>query len=311
MWIEFPNYAKPAANDTAVVIAFFSPCNFQRPRENILRVTEKLVRAEYPVIVVEAVYPDMPPLTLPAEVNHQKIDVGWQSVLFIKENLYNIALKNTTYPKLVFLDSDLECSDPYWFNKTDLLLDSHDLMQPYEKCYWLDETNTHLTREKISCIQPILEKTTPCGVTHHPGFAWAARRDFLESVGGFCYWHPLGGGDMALWYTLLPDEAIAGLLAHCMRVNDYFADTLTYKAYRARVQNFAPRVTYLKGNVLRHFWHGTIDNRQYITRNLRYMPDLVNSDYPLQVNAQGVLEWTQPEYTEMALAYFRSRKEDG
>jgi hypothetical protein len=41
------------------------------------------------------------------------------------------------------------------------------------------------------------------------------------------------------------------------------------------------------------------------------MPDSVGGNYPLQVNAQGVLEWTQPEYVEMALAYFKSRKEDG
>ena len=311
MWLEFPQYAPAVSDDIAVAIAFFSPCNFQRPRENILRVTEKLVRAKYPVIVVEAVYPDMPPLVLPTEVNHQKIDVSWQSVLFIKENLYNIALKNTTYPKLVFMDGDIEFSDPYWFNKTALLLDTHDLMQPYEKCYWLDKTNTNFTREKSNCIQSIVEKKPLCGVTQHPGFAWAARRDFLEHVGGFCYWHPLGGGDTALWYTLLQDDAIAGLLAHCMRVNDYFADTLMYKAYRARVQNFAPRITYLAGNIIQHFWHGTADNRQYITRNLRYMPDSVGGNYPLQVNAQGVLEWTQPEYVEMALAYFKSRKEDG
>ena len=311
MWLEFPQYAPAVSDDIAIAIAFFSPCNFQRPRENILRVIEKLLRAKYPVIVVEAVYPNTPPLVLPAEVNHQKIDVSWQSVLFIKENLYNIALKNTTYPKLVFMDGDIEFSDPYWFNKTALLLDTHDLMQPYEKCYWLDETNTNFTREKSSCIQPIVEKKPPSGVTHHPGFAWAARRDFLEHVGGFCDWHPLGGGDMALWYTLLQDDAIAGLLTHCMRVNDYFADTRMYKAYRARVQNFAPRITYLASNTIRHFWHGTADNRQYITRNLRYMPDLTDSDYPLQVGAHGVLEWTQPEYAEMALAYFKSRKEDG
>jgi hypothetical protein len=311
MWLEFPQYAPAASDDIAIVIAFFSPCNFQRPRENILRTVEKLLHAKYPVVVVEAVYPDAPPLVLPAEVHHRTIHVGWQSVLFLKENLFNVAIAHTTHPKLVFIDGDIEFSDPHWLNKTDLLLDTHDLIQPFEKCYWLDETNTSPMREKNNCVQPILEKTPLSGVAHHPGFAWAARRDFLERVGGLYDRHPLGGSDTALWYTLMQDADVAVLLQHCSRTNDYFADTTAYKAYRSRVRDCSPRINYLAGNVVQHFWHGTADNRQYVTRNLQYMPDPTDGEYPLRVNSQGVLEWTQPEYAERALAYFQSRREDG
>jgi hypothetical protein len=311
MWIEFPNYAQPAANDAAVVIAFFSPCNFQRPRVNILRVLEKLLRAKIPVFVVEAVYPDAPPLVLPADVNHQQIYVNWQSVLFLKENLFNIALKNTTHPKLVFMDGDVELSDPHWFNKTVLLLDTHDAVQPFEKCHWLDETNTKIIREKTSYAQAILEKTPVNGITQHPGFIWAARRDFLERVGGFYDRHAAGAGDLAFCHALVPGGSSSGLLQYRTKVGDYFADTNTYRKYQKTVENFAPRVTYLAGNMLQHFWHGAIDNRQYLSRYVRYVPELVDSEYQLIFNEQGILEWANPEHAIALFEYFKSRKEDG
>lgn len=311
MWIEFPNYAQPAADDAVVVIAFFSPCNFQRPRANLLRVVDKLLQAKIPVCVVEAVYPDTPPLMLPADVNHQQFYVSWQSVLFLKENLFNVALNYTTHSKLVFMDGDLECSDPHWFNKTSLLLDTHDIVQLFETCYWLDETNTKIIKEKTNFAQAILEKTPVFGARHHPGFVWAARRDFLAAVGGFYAWHPLGGGDTALCYALTPGGPASEILKHWGKINDNFAVTTAYLEYLTRVQNFAPRINYLAGNMLQHFWHGTLDNRQYLLRHARYAPELTANNYPLILNSQGILEWINPEHAMTLLDYFKSRKEDG
>ena len=311
MWIESPSYAQPATDDIAVVMAYFSPCNFQRPRQNIKRVTDKLVRANYRVVVVEAVFPEAEPLFLPADIQHIQLPVSWKSALFLKENLFNIALKNTKYSKLVFMDNDIEFSDPYWLNKTAALLDMHDVIQPFELCYWMDETNTKHLREKANCVQPIIEKQQLSGVRHHPGFVWAFRRDFLTAVGGFYDMHPLGGSDTAFWYSLVTDDPPDGLLKYWGRTNDYFATTKAYKAYRHRVQQIAPRMNYLPGNIVQHLWHGTVENRQYTLRNLRYMPELVDNDFPLIRNAQGILEWSNPEHVEMCLEYFRSRKEDG
>jgi hypothetical protein len=311
MWFEFPDYVPAATNDIEIVIAFFSPCNYRRPRQNMLRVAEKIARAKYPTLVVEAIFPGAEPLVLPAEIRHKQIHVGHLSALFLKENLYNLALADTTQSKIVFMDNDIEFSDPYWLNKTATLLDTHDAVQPFDVCYWLDDTNTKYTREKLNCVQPILEKTTLSGARHHPGFVWAFRRDFLTAVGGFYDMHPFGGGDTAFWYSLVTDNPPDDLLKFWGRTNEYFAETKMYKEYRQRIQAFSPRLNYIAGNVLRHFWHGTIDNRQYVSRNLRYMPELQDGDFPLRRNSDGILEWLNPAHADTCLEYFRSRKEDG
>ena len=55
---------------------------------------------------------------------------------------------------------------------------------------------------------------------------------------------------------------------------------------------------------------GNIKNRQYVSRNFDYMPDMKNKDFPVYRSKNGLLAWKNLDDAEKCLLYFKSRMED-
>jgi hypothetical protein len=260
-------------------------------------------------------------LTLPKDVIHKKLYASKLSTIFLKENLYNIAASSLDYPKFIFLDGDIIFDRPDWLDSCSALLDEYDIIQPFERCYWMQKDNQSfelsekpdkpvLTRESVAkCLH---YKMPPKPGDYHPGFAWGMTKNYFNKIGGFYEEHVVGGGDISLWYALdtYSDKDYKDFIQLWKKNNHRFFRTNKFKEYEKLILNNEPKIGYLSDCIVYHLYHGTRRNRQYTTR-YNYVPVLDNSgDYPLTKNIDGLLEWTDSEYAELCLQLFLNRRED-
>jgi hypothetical protein len=141
----------------------------------------------------------------------------------------------------------------------------------------------------------------------HPGFAWAARREALESVGGLVDCAILGGGDRFMALSL-----IGQLEERLVRIpGSSYAATLFQWQEKA--------ATHIRGNVghvdttLLHYWHGSKKDRGYDTRWRILADHGFDPQVDLRRDRRGLLELTadKPDLRDAIRAYFHSRNEDG
>jgi hypothetical protein len=290
---EFRGYARPGREDTAVVLCHFSPAGFRRPAENARRVVSDMREAGIPVYPVELVRTGGK-----QELVNPHLVAEAESVMFHKENLLNIALDSlpAVHSKVVFLDADVRFNDRNWIDRASQALDSADVIQPMEWCFWSS------SRSKISAAEQLSRGRRLNVGNVHPGFATGARRDWLDRVGGLYDLAVVGNGDACLWHAVgssvglgFPEESLA----------PYLSRYKGYDEYKERVVASSPRIASVRGCFAGHLPHGTANNRGYVQRHR-----MLKGDLSVHRNASGAYEWDDPSNDGPMLEYFRSREED-
>lgn len=290
---DFKGYRRPTRRDTAVALCHFSPVGFRRPAENARRVVADLKESDIPVYSVELVRKGRK-----SDLVSSDLEVSADSFMFHKENLLNLVLSvvPNRYSKVVFMDADVRFSDREWLDRVSVALDSNDVIQPMEWCFWSS------SRNKISAAEQLSRgRRLDIGNTH-PGFATGVRREWLDRVGGLYDLAVVGNGDACLWdavarcYGLgFPDGSASAYMSRYEGLDEY----------RERVMATRPRVGSIRGCFAGHMPHGTAVKRGYQQRH-----SLLERDISVVRNANGVYEWANPSNNEPMLSYFRSRDED-
>ena len=280
--------------DMAICYVLFNPGQTKRILMNYLYVKNNFQNLGLPVFTLELVYEGRQPEVPDA------FHVYGSSFMFHKENLYRILETKIPccYTKLAFLDADVFFMDKSWYKKTSDLLNSHDIVQPFERAHWLDLTykKTMLTRKSVVC-----NEKQEWDFAYHPGFAWCMRRKYYKRAGFFDY-AISGSGDTlssAAWlHKTFPEkfQSLPGpLLKH-------------YLEFRKLP---SPKITYCKDMDLYHLYHGSRENRQYAERHnmLNIKGDI--DDY-IQKTKDGLWEWKDKEkWNPLYLQYFKKRDDDG
>jgi hypothetical protein len=206
--ITIPVYATPLASkkDMAVLLVYFNACSYKKLAQNLCLVYQTLTRAGIPVYLVEHCFGDQVPLF--PENGTTIFNTRSDSYMFYKENLLNWLMPKVPaqYTKFFMMDCDLFFEKPTWYNDVSLLLDTHDVVQPFQYAVWLDSDLKGIILKKGGIVygntleEPTLGK-------HHAGFAWAFRRDFIEPKGIYDL-NILGSGDTILCSTVLQKELV-------------------------------------------------------------------------------------------------------
>lgn len=260
---------------------------------NLLYVRNLFETKGFPVFVLELVYEGCTPDI------QGSLRVSTKSYLFHKENLCRVLETKIpdSYTKLAFIDADVVFSDASWYEKTSELLDTYDVVQPYEQCYWWDitYTKTFMTRKTA-----VLQSGPEWDFDYHPGFAWCFRRDWYRNVGFFDV-AVSGGGDIlsaAAWLSIdIPDTF-------------HNLPRLMREEYRKFCQHEKPRISYTKEIQLYHLFHGPRDKRQYNIRNEPLqIDDLLWNQ--LEYTKEGILEWKDLQrWNPFYFKYFEGRDDD-
>lgn len=280
-------------HDMAICFVLFNPAQTKRILMNYFYVRNLFVQQKLPVFTIELVYEGRQPEIPDA------IHVHTNSFMFHKENLYRILETHipSCYTKLAFLDADVYFPDKTWYQKTSQLLNTHDIVQPFEKAHWLDLTykKTMLTRKTV-----LLNTSSKWDFAYHPGFAWCMRRKWYKQVGFFDY-AISGSGDTlstAAWLDKIFPEKFQSLPSPLV---------LKYKEFCGKPK---PRATYLQDSNLYHLYHGSRENRQYAERHKMLNIQGEIDDY-LHANSEGVWEWKDKEkWNPLYLHYFKKREDD-
>ena len=94
----------------------------------------------------------------------------------------------------------------------------------------------------------------------HPGYAWAMTRKLYDKIGGLYQLSILGSGDFYMALSLISLVPLSVISNNCPTY------PLSIKEFLDKI--YGARLGYVPG-IIRHHFHGTIENRKY---NDRFTP---------------------------------------
>jgi hypothetical protein len=294
--------------DVGVVVGFFSPCDFKRPRQHAIATLEMLRQAVADVVFVQVVRTNQKPLPVPHGIHD--IVLHSDDVMFFKENLWNIGAKYLTADKILFLDGDVRFCSPDWAQRVSTALDTCDVIQPFETAEWLDHSEKKLF-ERPSAFCAVMAGKMPFVHEYHPGFGLGMTRSAYDGLHGLYDLCVIGGGDTALIFAFARGAAVDKYLVDNAEDPTTMFGSPSYRKFRQNAQNLNLRYGAVRELRLQHLWHGTSQNRQYSERrnyfrNYWHFPD--GYEAPVVRRHDGLLSWAVEQ--PLALEYFCSRKED-
>lgn len=288
------------------ILAFFSPCGYRLPQRHLAQTLNWLIDQGFRVVCAQVVKPGQTPQYVPPQAT--RLVYESEDVLFYKENLWNLAARESQSDSLFFFDADVYIRGKSWLRDSLRLLESHDFIQPFEAAAWTARDNTvEFTRPPTAAA--LVRRIEPHPGKYHPGFAWGFRSDFFKRLGGWYDRHPAGGSDTAFAYAM--NHAVSGG-ATCppSGLLEEFCKSRSFSDYCDTARSLAPRPYVTRGAVAVHRWHGSWSDRGYSSRDSVF-PIGAGGEYEVEYREDGLLQWAIKGNNSMSRKYFEARKEDG
>lgn len=309
--ITIPVYATPTREDMAVLLVYFNACSYKKLAQNLLLTYQTLVRAGIPVYLVEHCFPGQVPL-MPAN-GTTIFNTKSESYMFYKENLLNWLMRKIPqqYTKIYTMDSDLLFDKETWYDDVSVLLDTHDVVQPFETAIWLGSDLKMINHKREGVVSAKKNGLTLNLSDHHPGFAWAFRRDFIEPKGIFDL-NIMGSGDCIITSAVLQEDIKEAYW------NNNSPHWILEK-YDEYFKLFEENKTTFYSQTIYHLWHGSTVNRRYNKRYLDFQDicfehAIINMDKLFILNDDRLYEFNssiKDIMNNIFITYFQSRQEDG
>ena len=300
-----------------VIMVVSNPCQYQR-RFQLLRECRRRLLADpehdyIRLYTVELVYGATQSFAVTDSTDPRHLQLRTlEPAMWHKENMINIGIAKLLPPDwkaVAWIDADIEFDSPTWVSDTLKILQGEaDIVQLFSHCVDMDAQQCTMNVFNSAGFQ--YTKRVPHGNGKHqwhPGYAWACTRTFYDRIGGIYEHGILGSGDNIMMMSLI---------GHGLRA----IPTDSTPGYQASVLKLQERMQgakfgYVPG-VIRHYYHGTKENRQYTARwkilsGHGYDPDTFvvrdADSHGLLVPVLGVFP---PKLAIDIMEYFVARKED-
>ncbi len=266
------------------------------------------------------------PFAITNSHNPRHLQLRTWSELWHKENALNLLAQRLPHDweYVAWIDSDVTFpnwrpDEPNsWVRETVESLQHYQVAQLFSHAIDLGPSGEHLQTHTGFCYNYVEGKPRGNGYSHwHPGYAWAARREAFDNMGG-----SMGGG--------LIDFAILGAGDHHMAQaligrtgDDYIVPADISPGYRQalmvwqeRAERYIRRdVGYVPGTIL-HSWHGKKKDRRYTDRwkiltknNFDPFRD-IDRDYQGLFHLYDGGDVRSIQLRDQIRQYFRARSED-
>lgn len=307
---KYSGYANIDSKDICIAMCYFNPLGYKNSYNNINTVLQELKKTNIPFYLIELIYPNQK-----QSLSEATVVVTAQTVFFVKENLWNILERHIPdhYEKIIFIDSDILCSDIEWVDKISVKLNDTKILHASEKLY-RDITTNNIYQPIVndaSCVKESIVKGLKNQSTidlnqYHPGTNICIDRNTYHQIGGFFEDAPGTMGDTLFWYCFANayQPYCAGLF--CAPRFKYTKEKyLQYKKHICNILSLQD-IDYLNNNYALHLYHGHTSNRYYSQQD-KFIPGL----YTLYKNNDGVIEINikHPQIKDMK-TYFYARTED-
>ncbi len=272
---------------------------------------KRVIDAGAKLITVELTYGERAPEILDNE-NVNYIPLQSTTELWQKEAMLNIGISQLppNWRYVAWVDADVEFVRPDWVQETLHQLQHYQVVQLFSHARDLGPNYEPLAAHTgfMYCYKNNMNPGK--SYQHwHPGFAWAARREAINYLGGLIDWAILGAADRHMACSLvgrLEDSFPPELKEACPR---YYKKLLLWQA---RAEKFIQRnVGYVHGLLL-HYWHGSKADRRYMDRWKILFETNYNPDIDLRRDWQGLWQLTDRsmELRDRIRQYFNARNED-
>ena len=297
-----------------VIIPYFYPSPSESNVQNLLlAINEFNTCKNVKLIIAEGIFKkNKTQLKCLKNLVFQHYKIFFEDVLWIKENLLNIVLQQTPQWKYAaWVDKDIKFIESNWATNTIKELNGCDVLQPFDRCVYLDKRGLHSTEDTnffnkldkkksgtISFCCGALGKGPKNGAAMHPGQAWAINRTFFNKFGKLFERGIIGGGDCVIV------EAIRQNKNHPI-----------YKHYGQPFFDFCDnfkdvKIGYVPGTIY-HRYHGNLRTRKYHSRMdlfTKYKFD-VSTDLKLLPGGQIQLSSSGKHYSQYIENFFNTRTE--
>jgi len=268
-------------DDFYVVAVMTNPERFKTRPRLFREFMERMDKYGVKLYVVEGAFGDRE-FEVTDSSNPRHIQMRTDSELWHKENLINIGITRLppTWKYVAWIDGDIDFIRPDWALETVHELQHHPVVQLFEDAIDTGPQHEVLTVFKgfAYCYKNNLPRkvgdekrvknspsfayygdyTSP-GTYWHPGYAWAATRDAINTLGGLFEKAILGAGDHHMACALIGE----GERSLPKGIHPGYTDAVM--AWQKRADRLHHNIGYVKGTIY-HFWHGKKRNRQYKER---------------------------------------------
>jgi hypothetical protein len=294
-----------------VILVISNPCLYAK-RYILLKEFVKRFEEEEPdvnLFIVEMTYRNQK-FIITSKDNKNHLQLKTDVPIWHKENMINLGVKYLlpkNYKAFAWIDADIEFDSSSWVKDTLKILNGcKDVVQIFSHCLDMDNEKNNLNMfNSFGYSFNKNKKYTTKGIDYwHPGFAWAITRKAYEKLGGLYDKGVLGSGDSIMALSFIKK-------AKSMNNNNYHDDyNNSMLEYQKNATNL--RLGYTPG-VIRHYYHGSKQNRQYTERWKILMNHKFSPITHLKYDDKGILIPTEEfseEFKEDIMNYFRERKED-
>jgi hypothetical protein len=230
--------------------------------------------------------------------------------LWHKENMINIGIRKllpSNWKAVAWIDADIEFENGNWASDTLRVLNGHrDIVQLFSHAVDMDKKMDAMSIFTSFGFQ--YSKGKAYGGTGpnfwHPGFAWAITRKAYEKVGGLYELSVLGSGDHNMALSLIKNgrKSVNNLVTE-----EYKDSIVNWEHLASKI-----RLGYVPG-VIRHYFHGTKQNRKYAERWQIIVKHKYNPLTHVTYRHDGLLIPTNScpkELLHDIMDYFKERNED-
>ncbi len=344
-FIDHRSHAKdgihPFPDKLHVCTAIINPQRF-RSRYELFRGFEQRVDTSSAILhVVEVAFGGRHfEVTEPGNPNHLQLRIAYQE-LWHKENSLNLLIadvirRDPAAKYFAWVDADLQFSRPDWAQETLHQLQHFHVVQMFSMCQDLNVDHEilgfddggeqlpgmmhqYIQSGRYGALAEYRRLLAQQGCNPYPygrgqplklhpghaGYAWAATRYALDTLGGLIDWSVCGANDHHMGRAFIGD--ILGSV-HPASPKP-FKESL--KIWGERCEILKPKIGYVPG-LITHFWHGPKANRRYLDRWQIINEAGFDPALDLKRDAQGLYQLTgrNKKLTADLMAYFRQRNED-
>lgn len=271
--IKHPSHAKigitPFPDKLYVVTSLYNPLRFNKRYWNYNLFEHHVESAGAELYTAEIAFGGRPfEITDSCNPKHLQLRASDLQEVWLKENSLNLLISRlpADWKYVAWIDADLKFARPDWAQETLQLLQHYSFIQMFSHAQDLGPDYETLHQATPGFVYGHynnigLPTDSYYGWKYrHPGFAWAARREALDKVGGLIDHGILGSGD---WMMA---NALFGQVSKTLTQNFTFNYKNLVKEWERRAERYIRRnVGYMPGTVL-HYFHGKKANRNYNSR---------------------------------------------
>jgi hypothetical protein len=298
------------------VTSFFNPANYRSRLENYSFFRDALERNGVTLYTVEGYFKGSSPTLPPLE---RTTSLELSCVLWHKERLLNLLIASLPrqYTKIAWLDCDVIFANPRWHESASEFLESSAVVQCFSEMLQLRPGKRHPQPGDPSLpgfVKGVADGATlgdsGIGVHGRSGYAWAARREFLDKVGllDTCI---LGGADHLMAHAF----SGAGWDDPCIlrESGGLYSRFIDFQRWFERARPFLDAHCHHVPGLVMHLWHGTLVDRRWKSRRRILTASNFDPAQDIGVAENGSWRWTtdKPVMHEAVRQYFYQRREDG